>query len=388
MSAPVYLDHNSTTPPDPAVIAAMTACLEQAWGNASSLHAFGQAAARVLDAARSRVARLIGAEPADVIFTSGGTEANNHVLFGIAGGGDTRRHLVTTAIEHPAILNPAKRLESHGWQVTYVAPDTHGQVTAAAVAAAMTDATALVSIMLANHETGVLQPVSAIARLAHARGVPIHCDAVQAVGKIPVDVSESNVDFLSLSAHKLYGPKGVGALFLRPPATLQSLLLGGHQEDSRRAGTENLPGIAGLGMACELAAARLTTDASRIAALRDQLQAGIGRLCPDARVNGAAAPRLANTLNVAFPGVDNSRLVMNLDLLGVAVSTGSACTATSREPSHVLLAMGCPPELALNAIRLTLGRGTTEQEVDQALAALAQLLPRLRRHPQPHDAQA
>ncbi|MFA5206625.1 MAG: cysteine desulfurase family protein, partial [Lentisphaeria bacterium] len=346
----IYLDGNATTPPDPAVVEAMTECLRQSWGNPSSLHLAGQAARGTLERSRRRVAQLIGAQPDEIVFTSGGTEADNQVLAGWTSAGGPR-HVVTTAIEHQALLAPCQRLEAAGGRVTRVPAGRDGVVDPAAVAAALAPDTALVSVMLANNETGVLQPVAEIARLAHARGIPVHTDAVQAVGRLPVDVVALGVDCLSLSAHKFHGPKGVGALFARRGAALAPLLVGGHQESRRRAGTENLPGIAGLGRACELALARLAEDPPRLAALRDRLQQLLSDACPGLVVNGGGVPRLANTLNVSFPGVDAQALAMNLDLLGFCVSTGSACATASREPSHVLTAMGCGPELAAGALR-------------------------------------
>lgn len=375
----IYLDGNATTRPDPAVVEAMAECLRQAWGNPSSLHIAGQSARGLLERSRNRVARLIGAQAEEIVFTSGGTEANNQMLLGgLAAGTEARRHVVTTLIEHQALLAPCQRLEAAGWRVTRVPAGRDGVVDPAAVAAALAPDTALVSVMLANNETGVVQPVAEIARLAHARGIPVHSDAVQAVGRLPVDVVALGVDYLSLSAHKFHGPKGIGALFARRGAALPPLLVGGHQESRRRAGTENLPGIAGLGKACELALARLAEDPPRLAALRDRLQHLLIAACPGLVLNGGNAPRLANTLNVSFPGVDAQDLAMNLDLLGFCVSTGSACATASREPSHVLTAMGCGRELAAGALRISLTRDNQADDIEQLGRVLPALAARLK----------
>jgi len=375
----IYLDGNATTQPDPAVVEAMTECLRQAWGNPSSLHVAGQSARGLLERSRRRVAQLIGAQPDEVVFTSGGTEANNLVLLGrLAAGPAARRHVVTTAIEHQALLAPCQRLEAAGWRVTRVPVGPNGVVDPAAVAAVLTPDTALVSVMLANNETGAVQPVAEIARLAQARGIPVHSDAVQAVGRLPVDVVALGVDYLSISAHKFHGPKGIGALFARRGAALPPLLVGGHQEGRRRAGTENLPGIAGLGKACELALARLAEDPPRLMALRDRLEQLLTAACPGLVVNGGNARRLANTLNVSFPGVDAQALAMNLDLLGFCVSTGSACATADREPSHVLTAMGCGTELAAGALRLSLTRDNQADDIEQLGRVLPAVVARLK----------
>jgi cysteine desulfurase len=376
----VYLDHNATTPPDPAVVEAVIACMQANWGNPSSLHAAGQAARTLLERARNQVAALIGARPEEIVFSSGGTEANNQVLLsGLLHAPTRRRHLIVSAIEHQAVLEPARALEANGWEVTRIPVDRHGVVVPAAVAAALTPDTALVSVMLANNETGVLQPVAEIAHRAHAQGVPVHTDAVQAVGRIPVNVRELDVDYLTLAAHKFHGPKGAGALFVRSGAKLAPYLLGGQQEKGRRAGTENLPANVGLGVASELAAARLPADRTRIATLRLQLERELRQACPDLIINGETALRLPNTLSVSFPGVEAVALVMNLDLLGICASTGSACTASHREPPYVLVAMGLSPELALGTLRLSLGRGNTDDDIAQIVRILPGLVRRLRK---------
>lgn len=374
----IYLDHNATTPPAPDVTAAVADCLARTWGNPSSLHAAGQAARAVREAARRDLATLLHARSASVLFTSGATEASNQLLLGpLLRPGGQRRHLIVSAVEHPCVLEPAEVIERLGWSVTRIGVDAEGRVNPQAVADALRPDTALVSVMLANNDTGVLQPVREIAALARACGVPVHTDAVQAVGRIPVDFEALGVDFLTLSAHKFYGPKGVGALVARDPEKLAPLLFGGAQERALRAGTENLPGIAGLGAAARLAARDLASEAARVSALRDRLQAGLLAAFPDARVNGGAE-RLPGTLNIAFPGVDAITAVMNLDLADIAAATTSACATATREPPHVLTAMGLPPGLALASLRFSLGRSNTEAQVDRALAVLSDLIPQLR----------
>jgi cysteine desulfurase len=374
----IYLDHNATTRPHAAVRELVARLQADVFGNASSLHWFGQQARRALDRAREQTAALIHAQPDEIVFTSGGTEANNHALLGLAALRGAPGHAITSRIEHQAVLNPCRHLEERGWRVTYLNADEQGRVDPAAVETAITPDTAFVSLMLANNDTGVLQPVREVAAPAHARGVAVHTDAVQAVGKIAVDVRELGVDALSLSGHKLYGPKGVGALYLRHGVAIPPLLRGGHHEQHRRAGTENVPAIAGFGLACELAAAELAGRMARAAAWRDRLEQGIRERFPWARINGHPTLRLPNTLHVSFPGLDNEVLLLSLDLLGVAASGGSACTAGNQEPSHVLLAMGRSLEEARGALRFSFGEDNTDADVDAALAALAQVIGTMR----------
>jgi len=377
----IYLDHNATTRPAPEVVAEMTACLTQTWGNPSSLHADGQQARAARESARRALGLLLNAVPSDILFTSGATEAANQLLLGPLFRPDrSPRHLITSAIEHPCVLEPARILEALGWRVTRVGVSAEGRVDPRDVAAAIRPDTALISVMLVNNDTGVIQPLQAIASLAHRHQVPVHTDAVQAIGRIPVDFAALGVDFLTLSAHKFYGPKGVGALVARDKAALAPLLFGGAQESALRAGTENLPGICGLGAAARLAARDGPCDAERITRLRDRLQAGLLAAFPDARVNGGQAPRVPNTLNITFPGIDAITAVMNLDIAGIAAATTSACSTANRQPPYVLTAMGLPPEQALASLRFSLGRSTTEAEIDQTLATLAGLLPQLRAH--------
>jgi cysteine desulfurase len=376
---PIYFDHNATTPLDPAVRAEMEACQGRVFGNPSSIHSSGQEARRVIDRARVQVARLIGAQPAEIIFTSGGTEADNLAIFGtVAAAKPERRHVLTTAIEHQAVLNPCRRLEQGGHPLTLLAVDHDGRLDPEAAAAALRGDTAIVSVMLANNDTGVMQPVAEVASSARARGVMVHTDAVQAVGKLPVDVKALGVDLLSFSAHKLYGPKGAGALYIRKGVTLCPLAFGGHQERGLRPGTENVPAIAGFGKACELALARLEADAARMAALRSDFEAAILQRVSGAVVNGQAAPRLANTSNISFEGLDGGLLAINLDLLGLAASTGSACSSADVEPSHVLLAMGRSPEQARSSVRFSIGRETRADDVRRAVELVCEAVAAMR----------
>lgn len=375
----IYLDHNATTQPAPEVVGAMSDCLARTWGNPSSLHACGQQARAAREAARRSLATLIHADPAHILFTSGATEATNQLLLGpLFKPAQQPRHLIVSAIEHPCVLEPSRVLEKLGWSVTRVGADADGRVDPQAVAAAIRPDTALISVMLANNDTGVIQPVQEIAALARRHHVPIHTDAVQAVGRVPVDFKVLGVDFLTLSAHKFYGPKGVGALVARDAKTLAPLLFGGSQERSLRAGTENLPGICGLGAAARLALREMVADAVRIAALRDRLEEGLLAAFPDACVNGGAAPRVPNTLNITFPGIDAVTAVMNLDIADIAAATTSACSTANRQPPYVLTAMGLSSEAALASLRFSLGRANTDAEIDHVLATLKELIPQLR----------
>jgi cysteine desulfurase len=358
----IYFDHNATTPTDPAVVEAMTRVLEQYFGNPSSVHHFGQRAKALLDDARSAVAALIGAEPSEIVFTSGGTEADNFALRGVAEALEPtgRRHLIASAIEHEAVLVTLKALARRGWRTTLLPVGPSGIVDPSALAGALADDTALVSVMHANNEIGTVQPVAALARLAHARGALFHTDAVQSIGKIPVDVNALGVDLLSLSAHKFNGPKGAGALWIKRGTRVTAILTGGKHERTRRAGTENVPGIAGLGVAAQLAARKLATDAATVGALRDRLEEQILARVPGTAVNGDRTPRVPNTTNISVDGIEAESLLIALDLEGVAVSTGSACSSGTLEPSHVLRAMGLPAHRTQNSIRISLGAGNTD----------------------------
>jgi cysteine desulfurase len=362
----IYLDHNATTPVACDVSDAVDTAQRQLFGNPSSIHGVGQAAKTELDDARAAVANLIGAEPAQIVFTTGGSEADNLALRGLAGSQSSRRHLVATAIEHEAVLNTLKALERAGWQVTLVSVDHTGVVDPAAVEEALTDETALVSVMHANNEIGTIQPIAELAPLVHARGALLHTDAVQSAGKLPVDVQALGVDLLSLSGHKFNGP------------TLRSQLTGGKQERGRRAGTENVPGLIGLGVAARLAFRKQTSETARLTVLRDRLEGGILTSVSGTQVNGNPARRVANTSNISFDGVEAESLLIALDLEGVAVSTGSACSSGTLSPSHVLRAMGFSPHRTQNSIRFSLGLGNSVAEIDRVLELLPGIVSRLR----------
>jgi cysteine desulfurase len=379
----VYFDHNATTPVDPAVVEAMVRVLRSDnydFGNPSSIHQFGQRAKGILDEARTAVADLIRAEASEIVFTSGGTESDNFAIRGVADALESagRRHLVASAIEHEAVLTTFKALARRGWTTTLLPVDTSGIVSPAALEAALTDTTALVSVMHANNEMGTIQSVEELARVAHARGALFHTDAVQSVGKIPVDVKALGVDLLSLSAHKFNGPKGVGALWIKRGTRVSAMLTGGKHERNRRAGTENVPGIAGLGVAARLASEKLTSEAGRVAALRDRLETEVLARIANTAVNGERSQRVPNTTNISFEGVEAESLLIALDLEGIAVSTGSACSSGTLEPSHVLRAMGFPAHRTQNSIRLSLGAGNTDEQVDYFLAKLPKVVEKLR----------
>ena len=376
----IYLDHNATTPVAPEVADAIATALRTTFGNPSSVHRHGQEAKTALDEARAAVARLLGAEPTEVVFTSGGSEADNLAIRGAAGAlaGSGRRHLVASAIEHEAVLQTLKALSKLGWTTTLVRVDAGGVVTPERIAEAITNQTALVSVMHANNEIGTIQPVADLARLAHARGALFHTDAVQSVGKLPVDVRALDIDLLSLSAHKFNGPKGVGALWIRRGTRLTSQMTGGKQERNRRAGTENVPAIVGLGAAAKLALDKSSTDTDRVAALRDRLERGILTGVPGTMVNGDPARRVANTCNISFDRVEAESLLIALDLDAIAVSTGSACSSGALEPSHVLRAMGFSPHRTQNSIRFSLGLGNTADEIDHVVEVLPGIVDRLR----------
>jgi len=376
----IYLDHNATTPPHPLVVERMAAALHEAFGNPSSVHHFGQAAKAALDETRSAVAGLIGADPSEVVFTSGGTESDNFAIRGVAEALEVtgRRHLIASAIEHEAVLNTLKALARRGWRTTLLPVDHSGIVAPDALREALTDDTALVSVMHANNEIGTIQPIAELARLAKARGAVFHTDAVQSAGKMPVDVKALGVDLLSLSAHKFYGPKGVGALWIRRGLRLQAPTTGGKQERGRRAGTENVAGIVGLGVAAQMAERKMVDEAARLAPLRDRLEEGILGGVPGTAINGTRSPRVPNTTNISFERVEAESLLIALDLAGIAVSTGSACSSGTLEPSHVLKAMGFPPHRTQNSIRFSLGAANTDADVDRVLAVLPGIVEKLR----------
>jgi cysteine desulfurase len=383
----IYLDHNATTPLDPAVGDRMMAVLRDDFGNPSSVHHFGQRAKAVIDEARSAVAALIGAEPGDVTFTGSGTESDNIALRGVAEALEVsgRRHLIATGIEHEAVLNTLKALAKRGWKTTLLPVGESGVISVDALREALTDDTAIVSVMHANNEVGTIQPIAELAQLARTKGALFHTDAVQSAGKIPVHVKTLGVDLLSLSAHKFNGPKGVGVIWARRGVRLTPPITGGRQERGRRAGTENVAGIAGCGVAAALAMKKLSSEADRLGLLRDRLEAGILASVPGTVVNGGGSPRVPNTTNISFERIEAESLLIALDLEGVAVSTGSACSSGTLEPSHVLKAMGFPTHRTQNSIRFSLGVGNTEAEIDHVISimpAVADKLRALTRRPQ------
>ena len=375
----VYLDNSATTPIDPRVLEAMLPYFHTEFGNPSSIHGFGQRARTAVEQAREQVAALIGARPREIVFTSGGTESDNFALRGVLGScAGSRNELVTSAIEHPAVLGTCDALSQKGMVVKRIPADDQARVDPAAVGIAVSAKTALVSIMHANNETGTIQDITRIAALAREKGAWVHSDAVQTVGKVPVDVEQLGVDLLSFTAHKLHGPKGVGLLYERQGMEMQSLLFGGHQERSRRAGTENVAAIVGFGCAAELAGQHLENMRVGVAALRDRLESGILTQIPDVKVNGSRESRLPNISNLRFQGLEGEALTIALDLEGVAVSTGSACSSGSLEPSHVLLAMGQSREEVQSSIRFSLSRMNTQVEIDYVLQVLPCVVERLR----------
>jgi cysteine desulfurase len=376
----IYLDHNATTPVDSAAAEAMMRALQDLFGNASSVHYYGQQAKAAVDTARSSVAALIGAEPSEIIFTSGGTEADNLAIRGAAEALEPtgRKHLVTSGIEHEAVLNTFKALARRGWQTTILPLDASGIVSPDRLSEAMSDQTALVSIMHANNEIGTIQPVAELARISHARGALFHTDAVQSAGKIPLDVRALGADLVALSGHKFYGPKGAGALWVKRGVRLTPFLAGGKQERNRRAGTENVPGLIGMGVAASRAMEKMPMEGRRLGALRDRLERGILAMVPNTEVNGARDARVPNTTNISFDRVEAESLLIALDLEGVAVSTGSACSSGTLEPSHVLKAMNLPSHRAHNSIRFSLGAANTEAEIDHVIAILPKIVSKLR----------
>ncbi len=376
--ARIYLDYAATTPAHPDVIATMRPYFAARFGNPSAIHACGQEAREAVEAARASVAALIGAAPEEVCFTSGGTEADNFALEGTAFAEDGRNHIITTVIEHHAVLETGAFLEKRGFRVTYLPVDKDGLVDPDDVRKAIGVGTFLVSVMHANNEIGTIQPIAEISRITREAGVLLHTDAVQTAGHIPVNVDELGVDLLSMSAHKLYGPKGTGALYIRKGTELVPFLHGGGQEGGRRSGTENVPGVVGFGKAAEITAAELQCEALRLTGLRDKLIAGIIGNIDNTRLNGHPTRRLPNNVNASVAFVEGEAIILHLDRAGICASTGSACSSGSMEASHVLLATGCPPELARGSIRFTMGRWTTEEDIDRVLKVLPGIVARLR----------
>ena len=375
-----YFDHNATTPVAPEVLEAMVPCFAQTYGNASSIHFFGQQAKQLLEQARRRVATLLNARPNEIVFTSGGTEAANLAILGaVRSSSRERRHVITTTIEHPCVHDACRQLEKEDVEVTYVRVGSDGVVSPDDVRAALKPHTVLVSVMHANNEIGTIQPVREIAAIAREAGALMHSDGVQSTGKVSVDVRDLGVDLFSMSAHKIYGPKGAGALYARKGARLRSIVFGGHQERERRPGTENVAGAVGLGAAADLARREMPAESQRLDALRGRLERGLIERVPFSGVNGANAPRVPNTANVYFDFLEGEAMVIALDLKGMAVSTGAACSSGSLEPSHVLTAIGLDAGRARGSIRFSLGRQNTEEQVDSLLEAVEAAAGHLRR---------
>ncbi len=376
----VYLDNNATTRMREDVLEAMLPYCQEIYGNASSVHQFGRSARKAIDDARERVRGLIGSSrPDEIIFTSGGTEADNLAIQGVAQALKSKGdHIITSKIEHHAVLNPCNFLEKQGLKVTYVGADEYGVVKLDELRRAITDKTILISIMYANNEIGTIEPIKDIGEIAKEKGIYFHTDAVQAAGKIPFEVSKMNVGLLSLSGHKIYGPKGIGALYIRNKTKISPLLRGGHHEMNKRAGTENVAGIVGFGMAAELAKRELKEEPGRVKALRDALYKGIQERIDSIKLNGHPEKRLPNTLNVSFRYVEGESIILNLDMEDIAVSTGSACTSGSLEPSHVLTSMNLDPVDAQGSIRFSLGRDNTQEDIDYVLDILPPTITRLR----------
>ncbi|MDI6814633.1 MAG: cysteine desulfurase NifS [Dehalococcoidales bacterium] len=375
----IYLDYAATTPVYPEVVTAMLPYFTDAFGNPSSIYSYGQEAKGAIEEARSKVADLIGARSSEVVFTSGGTEADNFAIKGVAYAKEGKgNHIITTLIEHAAVINTCKFLESRGFEITYLPVDGYGLVDPDNVKKAVTDKTILVSVMHANNEVGTIEPIAEIGKITKEAGIYFHTDAVQTAGHIPVDVNELGVDLLSMSAHRLYGPKGVGALYIRKGTKLVPFMHGGEQERWRRATTENVPGIVGFGKAAEIALQEMSQEAERLTYLRDKLIKGLLERIDHIHLNGHPSQRLPNNVNVSIDFIEGESMLLNLDLEGICASTGSACASSSLEPSHVLLAMGFSHERAHGSLRFTLGKWTTEEEIDQVLEVLPRVVARLR----------
>ncbi|MDR7433572.1 MAG: cysteine desulfurase NifS [Armatimonadota bacterium] len=369
----VYLDHAATTPVDPRVLEAMLPYFRERFGNAGSIHAWGQEARGAIDHAREIVAATIGATPSEIVFTSGATEADNLAILGTALASEGKGHIITTRIEHHAVLEPCRFLESRGFEVTYLPVDRYGLVDPDEVRRAIRPDTILISVMHANNEIGTIEPIEEIGEIAREHGIPFHTDATQTVGILPVHVDALKVDLLSMSAHKRYGPKGVGALYVRQGTPIAPILRGGSQERNRRAGTENVPAIVGFGKAMEIAQEVMAEEAATLTRLRDRFITALLSL-GEVTLNGHPTCRLPNNVNVSFKGMDSESILLALDLRGVAASSGSACTSGTLEPSHVLEAIGLPPEIAAGTVRFSMGRATTEEDLDYVVEALSEIL--------------
>lgn len=374
----IYLDNAATTALSPKVLEAMMPYLTTVYGNPSSVHAFGQEAKKGLDAARDQVGAALNCTPGEIIFTGGGTESDNTAILGVAEKYKTKgKHIITTNVEHHAVLHTCEHLQKQGYDVTYLPVDEYGRVTARQVKDAIREDTILVTVMFANNEVGTIMPIPEIAAVCREKGVLFHTDAVQAVGHVPVDVKTMGIDLLSLSAHKFHGPKGVGVLYCRKGLKLPPYIMGGAQEKSRRAGTENVAGIVGLGAAITLAHAGMAENAARMTILRDRLMAGLAQI-PEVKLNGHPTERLPNNVNYSMKYIEGESILLKLDLSGIAASSGSACTSGSLDPSHVLLAMGLPHEIAHGSVRLTLGDDTTEEDIDYTIEKLKEIVAYLR----------
>ena len=376
----IYLDHAATTSTDVEVVEAMKPFFTQKYGNPNSIHSFGQEAREAVEEAREKIARLIGANPSEIVFTAGGTEADNYAIKGIAWANQKKgNHIITSQIEHHAVLHSCQFLEKHGFKVTYLKVDKYGLIDPEDVKKAITDQTILVTIMHANNEIGTIEPIKEIGKIVKEAGIYFHTDSVQTTGHIPIEVNDLGVDILSISGHKLYGPKGVGALYLRKGTKIVNLIDGGAQEKNRRAGTENVTGMVGLGKAVELAEKRLAGgEVDKVVKLRDKLITGIMDQIENVRLNGHPTKRLPGNVNICFEFIEGESMLLNLDMKGVAASSGSACTSGSLEPSHVLLAIGLPPEIAHGSLRLTLGKDNTEEDIDYVLDILPKIIEKLR----------
>jgi len=375
----IYLDYAATTPCDPQVLKEMEPYFFEKFGNASSLHSFGQEAKKAIEDSRDTLASFLGAKPEEIVFTSGGTESNNFAIQGVTQALEKKgNHIITTAIEHHAVTEPCKFLEKKGFNVTYIGVDKQGVVSAENIKNAITDKTILISVMHANNEIGSIQPIAEIGKIAKQKGIYFHTDAVQTVGHLPINVNELNVDLLSLSAHKFYGPKGVGALYIRKGTRIETFLRGGDQEKGRRGSTHNTPGIVGLGKAIELCKEKMGEETKFQINLRDKLIKTINAKIPEVLLNGHPQNRLPNNVNFSIRYIEGESILLNLDMLGIAASTGSACTSSSLEPSHVLLAVGLPHEVAHGSLRISMGRWTKEEDVNYLLECLPKIVEKLR----------
>lgn len=379
MSNVIYLDHAATTPIDPEVLDAMMPYMTEKFGSASTLYLLGREARDAVELAREQVADLIGAQPEEIYFTSGGTESDNWAIYGVTAAKAAKgKHVITCKIEHHAVLEPCHYLEKQGWTVTYLDVDPNGFVNVDELASAITDQTVLITIMHANNEIGTVEPVEEIGKIARERKIHFHTDTVQSVGHIPVRVDEIGCDSLAISAHKLYGPKGIGAMYIRKGARVERYMRGGGQENNKRAGTHNVAGIVGLGKAAELAKARMAEEAEKTAKLRDALIEGVESRIKDVKLNGDRVKRLPNNVNFSFAGVEGESMILLMDMNGICVSSGSACTSGSLEPSHVLMALGLAHEQAHGSLRMTLGKDNTPADIDKVLDTLPGIVARLR----------